>query len=308
MATKKKRGLGRGLDALLGEEGKVLPGIDSLDDNLGEKINLLPLKSLKAGKYQPRSEMDEEALNELAGSIKTQGVMQPVLVRKADGKTIKYEIIAGERRFRAAKIAGLKEIPAIIKNVNDENAAVMALIENLQREDLNHLEEARGVKRLLDDFGLTHEEAAKAVGRSRSATSKILRLLNLCDPVQPRLLAGDIDMGYARALLALDAAGQIMLANEVVAKRLSVRETESRVTRYLKQQNSDATPKAEEDTSSNNGDIKRLVEKLSDYFGTRVSLKVSTKNRGNLQIEFHDWEHLNSLLEKQGLGNLLNNL
>src|SRR5690625_3849708 len=265
---------------------------------------MLPLSALKPGKYQPRTRMDEQALNELAESIQTQGVMQPILVRPLKGRGKKNEIVAGERRFRAAGLAGLKEVPVLVRDVEDENAAIMALIENIQREDLNPLEEAQGVKRLLDEFGMTHEQAARAIGRSRSATSNMLRLLNLTEPVQTMLLAGDIDMGHARALLAVDAASQIILANEVIAKRLSVRDTEKLVGRFLREQESPGirvTPK--QDAPS--GDIKRLEEALSDHLGTRVSRKVGAKNRGTLKIEFHGWEHLNSLLDKQGLGTLL---
>ena len=187
----------------------------------------LPVSKMRAGKYQPRTRMDEGALGELAESIRTQGIMQPILVRELGEEPGQYEIIAGERRFRAAQLAGLKEVPVLVREVADEHAAVMALIENIQREDLNPLEEAHGVRRLLDEFGLTHEQAAQAIGRSRSATSNLLRLLNLAAPVQTMLLAGDVDMGHARALLAVDAATQIQLANQIIARRLSVREAES---------------------------------------------------------------------------------
>lgn len=303
MATKKPKGLGRGLDALLGTDTPALSGFGSEPD-AKQTPSTLPLTVLKAGKYQPRTRMDEEALNELAESIRTQGIMQPILVRPLKGRGAqKYEIVAGERRFRAAKIAGLDEVPVLVREVTDDNAAVMALIENIQREDLNPLEEAHGVKRLLDEFNMTHDQAARAIGRSRSATSNMLRLLNLTDSVQTMLLAGDIDMGHARAILAVDAASQILLANEVIAKRLSVRETEKLVGRFLREQESPEiriTPKQER-----SGDVKRLEEALSDHLGTRVNLKVGAKNRGTLQIEFHGWEHLNSLLEKQGLGTLL---
>lgn len=305
MATRKPKGLGRGLDALLGADSPGLGGFGLTSDQADSPPGTLPLSVLKAGKYQPRTRMDEEALNELADSIKTQGIMQPILVRPLKGRGAKkYEIIAGERRFRAAGIAGLKEVPVLIREVEDDNAAIMALIENIQREDLNPLEEAKGVKRLLDEFGMTHDQAAQAIGRSRSATSNMLRLLNLTEPVQTMLLAGDIDMGHARALLAVDAASQIILANEVIAKRLSVRDTEKLVGRFLREQESPesrATPNA----NQHSGDVKRLEEVLSDHLGTRVSLKVGAKNRGTLQIEFHGWEHLNSLLDKQGLGTLI---
>ena len=233
--------------------------------------------------------------------------MQPILVRPLTGKDSgNYEIIAGERRFRAAQLAGLKEVPVLVKEVADENAAVMALIENIQREDLNPLEEANGVRRLLDEFGLTHEQAAQAIGRSRSATSNLLRLLNLAEPVQTMLLAGDIDMGHARALLATDAATQIQLANEVIAKRLSVRDTEKLVNKRIREADGLATrPVAQKSDTASNGDIQRLEEALSDHLGTKVTLKVGAKNTGQLQIAFHGWEHLNALLEKQGLAKVL---
>lgn len=306
MATRKPKGLGRGLDALLGADSTALntigqPGKDP------QKPSVLPVKVMRAGKYQPRTRMDEGALNELAESIRTQGIMQPILVRPLTGKDSgNYEIIAGERRFRAAQLAGLKEVPVLVKEVADENAAVMALIENIQREDLNPLEEANGVRRLLDEFGLTHEQAAQAIGRSRSATSNLLRLLNLAEPVQTMLLAGDIDMGHARALLATDAATQIQLANEVIAKRLSVRDTEKLVNKRIREADGLATrPVAQKSDTASNGDIQRLEEALSDHLGTKVTLKVGAKNTGQLQIAFHGWEHLNALLEKQGLAKVL---
>lgn len=306
MATKKPKGLGRGLDALLGSDAPPLAGFGSKPDGgSDQQPSMLALNVLRPGKYQPRTRMDEEALNELAESIRTQGIMQPILVRPLKGRGAqKYEIVAGERRFRAAGLAGLKEVPVLVRDVADDNAAIMALIENIQREDLNPLEEAQGVKRLIDEFGLTHEQAARAIGRSRSATSNALRLLNLTDAVQTMLLAGDIDMGHARALLAVDAAAQILLANEIIAKRLSVREAEKLVGRYLREQEApEEQPVISKDQRS--GDVKRLEEALSDHLGTRVNLKVGAKNRGTLQIEFHGWEHLNSLLEKQGLGSVL---
>src|SRR5690606_2531122 len=301
MATRKK-GLGRGLDALLGADADAL-------DKMGEPgatPTVLSVKALRAGRYQPRTRMDEGALNDLAESIRTQGIMQPILVRPLSGKpTGSYEIIAGERRFRAAQLAGLKEVPVLVREVPDENAAIMALIENIQREDLNPLEEAQGVRRLLDDFGLTHEQAAQAIGRSRSATSNLLRLLNLAEPVQTMLLAGDSDMGHARALLATDAATQILLANEVIARRLSVRETEKRVARTLREQDGElpATPARREATRS--GDFRRMEEALSDHLATRVRIKTGARNRGQLLIDFHDWDHLNALLERQGLSGVL---
>ncbi|MER1969088.1 ParB/RepB/Spo0J family partition protein [Castellaniella sp. GW247-6E4] len=305
MATRKK-GLGRGLDALLGADTGAL-------DQMGKKPadhapSTLDVRVLRAGRYQPRTRMDEGALNDLAESIRTQGIMQPILVRALGGKEAgHYEIIAGERRFRAAQIAGLSEIPVLVRDVADENAAVMALIENIQREDLNPLEEAHGVRRLLDEFGLTHEQAATAIGRSRSATSNLLRLLNLAEPVQTMLLAGDIDMGHARALLATSAAQQIMLANEVIARRLSVRETEKRVARVLREEDDAAAraTAAPRRSAARNGDLERMEKALSDHLATRVRIKPGPRKGGQLMIDFHDWEHLDALLERQGLSGAL---
>ncbi|AZY47685.1 ParB/RepB/Spo0J family partition protein [Bordetella avium] len=299
MATKKPKGLGRGLDALLGAD---VPAIDNIGKAVEPESALpttLPIDRLRAGKYQPRTRMDEGALNELAESVRTQGIMQPILVR---GLAIpgQYEIIAGERRFRAAQLAGLKEVPVLVRDVADENAAIMALIENIQREDLNPLEEAQGVRRLLDEFGLTHEQAAQAIGRSRSATSNLLRLLNLAVPVQTMLLAGDIDMGHARALLAVDAATQIQLANLIIARRLSVREAEKIVAKTVKE--GEATSPKKKGPSR---DVTRLEEALSDHLGTRVVLKVGARDKGQLVIDFHGWDHLNSLLERQGLAGVI---
>jgi len=301
MATSKKpKGLGRGLDVLLGADG---PPLASLDPVPAKDIPpaVLPVKALRAGKYQPRTRMDEGALNELADSIRSQGIMQPILVRPLPGEAGQYEIIAGERRLRAAKIAGLKEVPVLVREVADEHAAVMALIENIQREDLNPLEEAQGVRRLLDEFSLTHEQAAQAIGRSRSATSNLLRLLNLAQPVQIMLVAGDIDMGHARALLAVDGATQIQLANEIVAKGLSVREAEKRVGRAVKENAAVPVPKAK----GLGRDLTRLEEALSDQLGTRVVLKIGARDKGQILIDFHGWEHLDALLERQGLTGVL---
>jgi len=305
MATKKPKGLGRGLDALLGADG---PAIDTIVKKTADTAtpvegppSTLPVGKMRAGKYQPRTRMDEGALNELAESIRTQGIMQPILVRALSDDPGHYEIIAGERRFRAAQLAGLKEVPVLVREVADENAAVMALIENIQREDLNPLEEAHGVRRLLDEFGLTHEQAAMAIGRSRSATSNLLRLLNLAAPVQTMLLAGDIDMGHARALLAVEAAMQIQLANLIIAKRLSVREAEKLVAKAAK----DVDATARKKVNGVSRDVTRLEEALSDQLGTRVALKVGSREKGQIVIDFHGWEHLNSLLERQGLSGVL---
>ncbi len=296
MVTKKPKGLGRGLDALLGADTNSLDQVGQTTA-LPTSPSTLLVSQLQAGKYQPRTRMDEGALAELADSIRAQGIMQPILVRPLDALEGRYEIIAGERRFRAAQLAGLTEVPVLVKDVADEHAAAMALIENIQREDLNPLEEAQGVKRLIEEFGLTHEQAATAIGRSRSATSNLLRLLNLASPVQTMLLAGDIDMGHARALLAVDAAIQIQLANQIIAKRLSVRDAEALVTQTLKEPAAKTTAKK----SAQSRDVTRLEETLSDQLGTKVTLKVASKGRGQLIIDFHGWDHCSSLIEKLNL-------
>jgi ParB family chromosome partitioning protein len=287
MATKKLKGLGRGLDALLGGDAPETPAAPS------GAPSTLKVVQVQAGKYQPRTRMDDGSLSELAASIKTQGIMQPVLVRPIDGG--RYEIIAGERRFRAAQLAGLDEIPVLVREVDDQNAAAMALIENIQREDLNPLEEAQGIARLISEFDFTHEQAAGAVGRSRSAVSNLLRLVNLAQPVQTMLMAGDIDMGHARALLAVDAASQIALANQVISKRLSVRETEKLVARALEEQNAPAgTPRQKEKS----GDIMRLEEELSDRLATPVVFKMGSKGKGQMIIDFADLDVLDSVLAR----------
>lgn len=290
MASKKLKGLGRGLDALLGGDSEP-----ALAPN---NPSALPVAQIQAGKYQPRTRMDEGSLTELASSIKTQGIMQPVLVRplqEGAGSGARYEIIAGERRFRAAQMAGLEEIPVLVRDVDDQAAAAMALIENIQREDLNPLEEAQGIQRLISDFNFTHEQAAAAVGRSRSAVSNLLRLINLAQPVQTMLMAGDIDMGHARALLAVDSASQITLANQVIAKRLSVRETEKLVARAIEEQNAPAAaPRAKEKP----GDIVRLEEELSDKLATPVMFKMGAKGKGQLIIDFADLDILDGVLAR----------
>ena len=295
MVTKKPKGLGRGLEALLGADA---PGIGQLAQGEVSQIqpSTLSVNKLQPGKYQPRTRMDEGALAELADSIRAQGIMQPILVRPVDIAKGRYEIIAGERRFRAAQLAGLTEVPVLVKDVADEHAAAMALIENIQREDLNPLEEAQGVKRLLDEFGLTHEQASQAIGRSRSATSNLLRLLNLASAVQTMLLAGDIDMGHARALLAVDTATQIQLANQIIAKRLSVRDAEQLVARTDK-----GTSTKTSRAKAVSRDVARLEEALSDQLGTKVTLKVTGKERGQLIVDFHGWEHCSSIIEKMHL-------
>jgi ParB family chromosome partitioning protein len=292
MATKKLKGLGRGLDALLGGGGDFTSAETAAPTSLA-------VSQLQAGKYQPRTRIDEGGLSELAASIKTQGIMQPILVRPIGQDTVtglaKYEIIAGERRYRAAKLAGLDDIPVLVRDVDDQAAAAMALIENMQREDLNPLEEAQGIQRLVTEFGFTHEQAASAVGRSRSAVSNLLRLINLAAPVQTMLMAGDIDMGHARALLAVDAATQISLATLVVARRLSVRETEKLVNRTIEEQSNPVEPRAAREKS---GDIARLEEELSDALATPVVFKMGAKGRGQMVIDFADLDVLDGLLAR----------
>jgi len=290
MATKKLKGLGRGLDALLGVSADETPAPPS------GAPSALKVHQVQAGKYQPRTRMDDGSLAELAASIKSQGIMQPVLVRPIAGAgQVGYEIIAGERRFRAAQLAGLDEIPVLVREVDDQNAAAMALIENIQREDLNPLEEAQGIARLIAEFDFTHEQAAGAVGRSRSAVSNLLRLVNLAQPVQTMLMAGDIDMGHARALLAVDGASQITLANQVISKRLSVRETEKLVTRALEEQ---AAPPAGARQKDKSGDLVRLEEELSDRLATPVVFKMGAKGRGQMIIDFADLDILDSVLAR----------
>jgi ParB family chromosome partitioning protein len=296
MASKKLKGLGRGLDALLGGDAHDTPATPA------GSPSTLPVSRIQAGKYQPRTRMDDGSLSELAASIKAQGIMQPVLVRPIEGGVAgsdaavpRYEIIAGERRFRAAQLAGLDEIPVLVREVDDQNAAAMALIENIQREDLNPLEEAQGISRLISEFDFTHEQAANAVGRSRSAVSNLLRLVNLAQPVQTMLMAGDIDMGHARALLAVDAASQIALANQVIAKRLSVRETEKLVARTIEEQNAPAAAPRQKEKS---GDIVRLEEELSDRLATPVIFKMGPKGRGQMVIDFADLDVLESVLAR----------
>ncbi|WP_153099031.1 ParB/RepB/Spo0J family partition protein [Paraburkholderia hayleyella] len=284
-AVARKKGLGRGLEALLGSGTDMTEAV-----KIAGAPNVLPLEKLQAGKYQPRSRMDEGALQELAASIRSQGVMQPILVRPVSAD--KYEIIAGERRFRAAHLAGLTDVPVLVKDVPDQIAAAMALIENIQREDLNPLEEAQGIQRLLDEFSFTHEQAAESVGRSRSAVSNLLRLLNLATPVQTMLLAGDLDMGHARALLAVDAATQITLANQVINKRLSVRETEKLVTATAK-----AAPSVKTRAKPDGGqDTRRLEEELSDLLAANVKIKLGRHGRGQVLVDFGDLDALEGIL------------
>ena len=302
MATKSKKGLGRGIDALLGGSHSMNALNEAhnaeLDKNPAGQLTMLARDLMQAGKYQPRSHMDETALNELADSIKEQGLMQPIIVRSIGNE--RYEIIAGERRYRAAGIAGLTEVPVLIKEVDDKNALSLALIENIQREDLNAIEEAQGLQRLIREFDYTHETCAQAIGRSRSAVSNLLRLLNLAQPVQTMLLAGDVEMGHARALLSLDAAQQIILAQEIANKRLSVREAEKRV-QQIQTQIQKGEGEQNQHTAKNraiSGDIKALQEKLSDALGAQVDIKMGAKNKGKMTIAFGNLDILDGIIHK----------
>jgi ParB family chromosome partitioning protein len=291
MVTKKPKGLGMGLEALLGPKVSDAPAADPAAPSS------LALNRLRPGRYQPRTRMDEGSLYELAESIKSQGVMQPILVRPVDDG---YEIIAGERRFRAAKLAGLDEVPVLVKVVADEAAAVMALIENIQREDLNPLEEAQGLQRLVNEFQLTHEQAAQAVGRSRSAASNLLRLLQLSEPVQHMLMAGDLDMGHARALLSLAPAQQVMTAHEISAKKLSVREAERLVARAASTRTAKPATKATKPR-----DLLRLEERLADALTASVEIRLQRRSArgqaGEIAIRFGSLDELNGLLDKLGV-------
>ena len=294
MATKKPKGLGLGLEALLGPKVSEAPA--------GSAPSTLRVAQLRSGRYQPRTRMDEGSLYELAESIKSQGVMQPVLVRPLAGSANDYEIIAGERRVRAAKLAGLDEVPVLVKDVPDESAAVMALIENIQREDLNPLEEAQGLQRLVNEFKLTHEQAAAAVGRSRSAASNLLRLLNLAAPVQQMLMAGDLDMGHARALLSLDNAQQILSANQIVARKLSVRDAEKLVAHTQNNGRQSPLLRVKKDKPR---DLVRLEEQLADALAAAVEIRVMRKTQrgeqGEIAIAFGSLDELNGLLDKLGI-------
>jgi ParB family chromosome partitioning protein len=311
MVSKKPKGLGMGLEALLGPKVQdAAPDTSAQPDGLP---TTLLLGDLVPGVYQPRTHMDEGALYELAESIKAQGIMQPILVRQLDdaqagahrpagSSRAVFEIIAGERRFRAAKLAGLSEVPVLVRDVPDQTAAAMALIENMQREDLNPLEEAQGLQRLIKEFGLTHEDAAQAVGRSRSAASNLLRLLNLADPVQTMLMAGDLDMGHARALLSLDKATQITAANQISAKKLSVREAES-LAKKLGAEFSLVSQKPKKEKSR---DLKRVEEELADLLTAQVEIRIkkTVKRHGRLEemgevaISFGSLDALNGIIDK----------
>jgi len=276
--NQKRKGLGRGLEALLGG-----------DEAPRDTLATLPVARIRPGRYQPRTRMDQEALAELASSIQSQGLMQPVLVRPVDRE--RYELIAGERRWRAAQMAGLQEIPALVREVADESALAMSLIENIQRENLNPMEEAAGLQRLVDEFRMTHEQAADAVGRSRSATTNLLRLLRLPKPVQAMVMEGVLEMGHARALLSLDGARQIEAANRIAARGLSVREAEATVGNMQRGRTARRARKSDRD-------LARLEEEVSGRLGTTVEIRAGRKGRGKLIVHYSGLDHLDQLLKK----------
>ena len=276
----KNKGLGRGLDALLNNNNES-------DSNV-EGLTMLNIEQLLPGEYQPRQIMNEDGLDELAESIKEQGVMQPLLVRKKNNE--KYEIIAGERRWQASKKAGIKNIPVLIKDIPDSSALAMALIENMQREDLNIIEEAKGIKKLIDNFEMTHESAAKALSKSRVAVSNILRLLNLTNQVQDFLLENKIEMGHARALLPLTPAEQLMFSQKIISQKLSVREIEKLVSNSKIKNNAGSKQK--------DYDIERLENEISEKLGTSISINHKVKGSGFLKIKYSNLDHLNSIIQK----------
>jgi ParB family chromosome partitioning protein len=276
----KPKGLGRGLDALLGAD-TAAPR---------DALATLPVGRIRPGKYQPRTRMDQQALAELAASIRTQGLMQPLLVRPVEGD--RYELIAGERRWRAAQRAGLEEVPVLVREVPDEAALALSLIENIQRENLNPMEEAAGVQRLVDEFKMTHEQAADAVGRSRAGTTNLLRLLRLARPVQEMVMEGALDMGHARALLALDPARQIEAAHRIAARGMSVRDTEALVQAMVR-----GKPAAKHARKADR-DLERLEEELSGSLGTTVEIRPAKKGRGKLMLHYSSLDHLDQLLKR----------
>ena len=290
MSTRQKgmaRGLGRGLDALLGADFSADAGARK------DAVGTLPVSAIQPGKYQPRTQMGEAALAELAASIRAQGLMQPLLVRPLGAG--RHEIIAGERRWRAAQLAGLDEVPVLIREVPDEAALAMSLIENIQREDLNPMEEAAGLQRLVDEFHMTHERAADAVGRSRSATTNLLRLLRLAKPVKAMLMQGQLEMGHARALLSLDPAQQIEAANLIAARGLSVREAEALAGQMARGPVAD---RRQGKGARGDRDLQRLEEEVSGRLGTTVEIRPGRKGSGKVVIQYSGLDHLDQLLKK----------
>lgn len=292
MAIKKRSGLGKGLDALLGKKDDV---VITLADAKGDSSSELDIEKIQPGEYQPRTRMDKESLEELAQSIKEQGLISPILVRPIAKN--RYEIIAGERRYQASKLAGLKKVPVLIRKISNEKALAWALIENIQREDLNPLEEAAGIQRLLDEFHMTHESASQAIGRSRTATTNLLRLLNLAQPVQDRLMANEISMGHARALLSLEPAMQVAIANEIVKKGLSVRQVETLVTNMAQQKlkKGKVGRKTRKDA-----DTLKLEEDLSNFLGATVKINTNQRGKGKLIIEFSNLDQFDGIIAHFG--------
>lgn len=292
MAVKKRSGLGKGLDALLGKKDDV---VITLADTKGDSSSELDIEKIQPGEYQPRTRMDKESLEELAQSIKEQGLISPILVRPIAKN--RYEIIAGERRYQASKLAGLKKVPVLIRKISNEKALAWALIENIQREDLNPLEEAAGIQRLLDEFHMTHESASQAIGRSRTATTNLLRLLNLAQPVQDRLMANEISMGHARALLSLEPAMQVAIANEIVKKGLSVRQVETLVANMAQQKlkKGKVGKKTRKDA-----DTLKLEEDLSNFLGATVKINTNQRGKGKLIIEFSNLDQFDGIIAHFG--------
>jgi len=283
----KKRGLNRGLEALLQGAGSLDVDLNQASGESTDELQHLPVEWLQRGVYQPRRDLDPEALEELAASVRQHGIMQPIVVRTIGVN--RYEIIAGERRWRAAQLAELPNVPALVKNVPDESAIAMALIENIQREDLNAMEEAMALHRLQEEFALTQQQVADAVGKSRSAIANLLRLLQLQEPVRLMLERGDLEMGHARSLLALEADDQAQAAREVVAKGLSVRQTEELVRRSQQ-------PKAKKDKPSGDADVLRLQEHLSDSLGAKVAIRQNAKGKGQITIAYASLDQLDGIL------------
>jgi ParB family transcriptional regulator, chromosome partitioning protein len=280
---KKNKGLGRGLEALLGNDKP---------EAVGSMLNTIPVAQMVAGKFQPRIHFDEAALDELAASIKAQGLMQPIVVRQLAAQ--RYEIIAGERRFRAAQRAGLTEVPVVLREVDDQGALALALIENIQREDLNAIEEARALKRLHEEFALTHEQVAQAVGRSRSAVSNLMRLTELATQVQDKLLAGAIEMGHARALATLPPAQQIMLAEKIAAQKLTVRDAEALASKAVTATNTATPSKA----ASRDPDLARLEEDLAETLGAYVTIKPGKNGTGEVLVRYASLDQLDGIVQR----------
>ena len=292
MVVKKRSGLGKGLDALLGKKDEV---VITLNDAKNDSSYEIEIDKIQPGEYQPRTRMDKASLEELAQSIREQGLISPILVRPIAKN--RYEIIAGERRYQASKLAGLKKVPVLVRKISNEKALAWALIENIQREDLNPLEEAAGIQRLLDEFNMTHETASQAIGRSRTATTNLLRLLNLAKPVQDRLMANEISMGHARALLSLEPAMQVAVAQEIVKKGLSVRQVETLVAemaqrKYKKSKDSKNQRK--------DADTLRLEEEISNVLGTTVKINANQKGKGKLVIEFSNLDQFDGIISYFG--------